>query len=449
MRGGRGLVAPASLWRDRRFVLSWAGNAVSQFGDRISELALPLIAAGVLDASVGQVAWLTALVWTPNLLAVALGTWVERGPRKRRLLIVTDLVRAGVLVTVPIACFWGALTLGQLYAVALLTGLASVVAGCAWAPFFALLVPRSAYVEANSRFGAARSVSLVAGPALGGGLVQALTAPVALVADALSFVASALLLRRIEIDEPAPATAGRPALVRDAREGVTHILRDPVLRASLACATTLNFFTFVSSTGLVVLFADRVLALSPAAIGLAMGIGASGSLVGALGAPWLARRIGVGRGVAVGAVLFPAPIALAAAADGPAWARAGILAVTYFLVGLGVMLFDVNLNSLQAAVIPDALRSRVAGAYSTVNYGVRPLGAIVGGTLATTIGLRATLVTAAVGGALSVLWLLPSPIPGIRDLDHGLNRDPGPDQPSPAFERTPGPVGRATDPSRP
>lgn len=413
----RGLPAPASLWRDRRFARCWAGSAVSQFGDRISELALPLIAVGVLDASAGQVAWLTALVWTPNLLALVLGAWVEHRPGKRRLLIGTDLVRAGVLLTVPVAYAWGALTLGQLYAVALLTGLASVVAACAWAPFFALLVPRAAYVEANSKLSAARSASFVAGPAVGGGLVQALTAPVALVADALSFVASALLLRRVTVDEPPPATADRTALMRDAREGVAHIFRDPVLRPGLACTTTLNFFTFVSGTGLIVLFADRDLELSPAAIGLAMGIGASGSLLGALAAPWLARRIGVGRGIAAGAVLFPAPIALIATADGPAWARAGILGAAYFLVGLGVMLFDVNLNSLQTAVIPDALRSRVAGAYSTVNYGVRPLGAVVGGVLATGIGLRATLVTAAIGGALSLLWLLPSPIPGIRSLE--------------------------------
>lgn len=132
----------------------------------------------------------------------------------------------------------------------------------------------------------------------------------------------------------------------------------------------------------------------------------------------------MGRSIAVGAVLFPAPFAVAAGAGGPAWARAVILGLTYFFVGLGVMVFDINLNSLQTAVIPDALRSRVAGAYSTVSYGVRPLGAVVGGALATTVGLRATLVTAAVGGALSLLWLLPSPIPGIRDLD----RDPAPEE---------------------
>jgi MFS family permease len=158
---------------------------------------------------------------------------------------------------------------------------------------------------------------------------------------------------------------------------------------------------------------------------MAFGIGATGSLLGAVIAPKISRRLGVGRSIVVGAVLFPAPIAIAAAAGGPLWARAGALAVAEFLSGVGVMLFDVNLNSLQADVIPDGMRSRVAGAYSTINYGLRPVGAVLGGLLATLIGLRATLLIGAVGGALSLLWLLPSPIPRIHSLapDHPVAPD--------------------------
>ncbi|MFD8782797.1 MFS transporter [Kitasatospora sp. NPDC059599] len=408
----------ASLWRNRRFVRFWTGQSVSQFGDRISELALPLIAVAALHASAGQVAWLTALVWAPNLLAVVLGAWVDHRLHKRRLMILADLVRAGVLLTVPVAYLTGSVTLLQLYAVALLTGAAAVLFNTAYPPFFAHLVPRSSYVDANSKLSAGRSASHVVGPAVGGALVQLLSAPVALIADALSFVASAALLGPIRVDEPADAarTTTGPSLLRRAGEGLLFVVRHPVLRASLGCATTLNFFTFVSSTGLTVLFADRVLGLSAGTIGLAFGIGSTGALTGAVLAPKVSRRIGVGRSIAAGAVLFPAPIAIAATASGPDWARAGALGVAEFLAGIGVMLFDVNLNSLQAVVIPDGMRSRVAGAYSTVNYGVRPVGAVVGGVLATHIGLRTTLITAAAGGALSLLWLLPSPIPRIRSL---------------------------------
>ncbi|MFJ9774967.1 MFS transporter [Kitasatospora sp. NPDC101157] len=407
-----------SLWRNGPFVRFWAGQSVSQVGDRISELALPLIAVVALDASAGQVAWLTALAGMPSLLAIVLGAWVEHRPHKRRLMVTADLVRACVLLTLPAACLWGTVTLLHLYAVALLTGAAAVLFNTAYPPFFAHLVPRSSYVDANSKLSASRSVSFVAGPALGGALVQALTAPVAVIADALSFLASAALLGPSRVDEPAVPADGttEPSLLRRAREGLVFVIRHPVLRASLGCATTLNFFTFMSGSGLTVLFAERELGLSAGTIGLAFGLGSIGALAGAVIAPGISRRIGVGRSIAAGAVLFPAPIAIAAAASGPTWARAGAVGLTEFLSGIGVMLFDINLNSLQAAVIPDGMRSRVAGAYSTVNYGIRPLGALTGGLLATLLGLRPTLLTAALGGTLSLLWLLPSPIPRIRSL---------------------------------
>ncbi|MEU5716183.1 MFS transporter [Streptomyces sp. NPDC020403] len=414
---GPGRIAAISLWRDQRFRRFWAGNTVSQFGDRITELALPLIAVGALTASANQVAWLTALIWVPNLLALFLGAWVDHRARKRSLMIIADLVRAAVLLSVPTAHLLGVVTLGQLYAVALLTGAAGVLFNTAYPPFFAGLVPRASYVDANSKLSAGRSASHVAGPAVGGALVQALTAPVTLAVDALTFLASAVLIGRVSVLEPPMAAdASAPPLLRRAREGLALVVRHPVLRASLGCAATVNFFTFLAGSGLMVLFASRTLGLSAGVIGSAFGVGATGSLLGALVTPHLSRRFGVGRSIMVGAVLFPAPIAIAAAADGPFWLRVGALAACEFLSGFGVMLFDVNLNALQTSVIPDGLRSRVAGAYSTINYGIRPVGAIVGGLLATLVGLRATLLVAAVGGALSLLWLLPSPIPRIRSL---------------------------------
>ncbi|MFJ8861414.1 MFS transporter [Streptomyces sp. NPDC102451] len=412
-----GPTASASLWRDRRFRRFWAGNTVSQFGDRITELALPLIAVSALDASANQVAWLTALIWTPNLLAILLGAWVDHRARKRRLMILADLVRAAVLLSVPAAFLLGAVTLGQLYVVALLTGAAGVLFNTAYPPFFVGLVPRESYVDANSRLSAGRSASYVVGPAIGGALIQVLTAPVTLVVDALTFLASAVLIGRVPVDEPpVAADSTAPSVVRRAKDGLALVVRHPVLRASLGCAATVNFFTFVAGSGLIVLFASRNLGLSAGVIGIAFGVGATGSLLGALVAPGISRRFGVGRSIAVGAVLFPAPIAVAAVAAGPFWLGAGALAAYQFLSGFGVMLFDVNLNALQTTVIPDSLRSRVAGAYSTINYGIRPVGAVVGGLLATAVGLRATLLIAAVGGALSLLWLLPSPIPRIHSL---------------------------------
>ncbi|WP_354644512.1 MFS transporter [Kitasatospora camelliae] len=403
--------------RDNRFPRFWAGQSVSQFGDRITELALPLLAVTTLDATPAQVATLTALIWAPNLLAILLGSWVDQQRRKRRLMVLADLIRAAALLTLPIGYALGTVPLAQLYAVALVTGAAGVLFNCAYPSFFARLVEPADYVRANSRLSTSRSASYVAGPALGGALIQALTAPVAVVADALSFLVSAVLIGRIPLDEPQPATGGDDAsFVGRARDGLAFTLRHPVLRAALGCATTVNFFTFIAQ-GLLVLFAGRTLGLSAGAIGLALGLGSTGALLGALLAPRISRALGMGRTIVLGAVLFPAPLALAAVAGGPAWARAATLCAAEFLMGAGVMLFDIPLNSLQTSVIPDEVRSRVSGAFATVNYGIRPLGALTGGLLADLVGLRPTLVLAAFGGVLAALWLLPSPIPRVRSLD--------------------------------
>ena len=285
--------AEIPLWRDRLFRRFWAGQSVSQFGDRITELALPLIAVAALNASPNEVAWLTALSWTPNLLAILLGAWVDQQARKRRLMILADLIRAAVLLSIPVAYLLGAVTLGQLYAVALLTGAAGVLFNTAYPPFFVRLVPRTSYVDANSKLSTSRSVSYVAGPAIGGALVQALTAPVTLVVDALTFLVSAVLIGQISVDEPPGSSAGAaaPSLLRRARAGLLFIIRHPVLRAGLGCAATVNFFTFVAGSGLIVLFASRSLGLSAGAIGIAFGIGATGALLGAV----LPPHAGAGR----------------------------------------------------------------------------------------------------------------------------------------------------------
>ena len=195
-----------------------------------------------------------------------------------------------------------------------------------------------------------------------------------------------------------------------------YLLRHPYLRASLGCATTVNFFNLIGSA-LLILYASRNLELSPGIIGLAFGIGASGGLLGALAAAPLTRLIGAGRLIAVGAVVFPAAIAIAALASGPIWLRATALAGAEFVGAFAVMCFDIPLNALQAAVIHDRMRSRVAGAFSSINYGVRPLGAVVGGLLGTWLGVRETLLISSAGGLLAVLWLIRSPIIHVRGLE--------------------------------
>ncbi len=390
MPSGRtpGVSSPGALWRDPRFATYWGGQTVSQLGDRISELALPLIAVTMLHASPTVVGLLTAAVWAPNLLSLVVGAWVDSQQRKRRLLIWADLLQAAVILSLPLAYHLGEVTLVHLFAVALLAGAGSVLYQTAYPTFFVSLVRRDQYLEANSLLSGTRSGSFIVGPALAGGLIQVLTAPVAVLLDGVSFLVSAVLIGRVQVDEVTRARDEQPErLLRRAADGMRFLVRHPYLKASLACATTINFFSFVVSA-LVILFASRTLGLPAGTIGLAFGI-----------------------------VLFTAPLALLPLASGTVWTRAGVLGLVEFLSGMGVMLFDVNQNALQTAVTPDEMRSRVAGAFSSVNYGIRPLGAVVGGLCGQLIGVGPTMVAAAVGGSLSFLWLLRSPIITTRTID--------------------------------
>jgi len=404
-----------SLWRDRQFRTFWSAQGVSEFGDRITELALPLIAVTLLNATPGQVGLLTAAVWLPNLASLFIGTWVDQRRDKRPLMIAADLSRMLVLLSLPAAYWLHLLTLGQLYAIAILAGTAHVVFNTAYASFFVRLVSQDQFLEANSKLSATRSISFMAGPAIGGVLIQWLTAPVAILIDAASFVFSAIQVGRLRtpVVEPEPATE---SLLRRARAGMGYLLRHPYLRASLGCATTVNFFNLIGSA-LLILYASRNLELSAGIIGIAFGIGASGGLLGAVAAAPLTRLIGAGRLIAIGAVVFPAAIGIAALASGPIWVRAAALGAAEFVGAFAVMCFDIPLNALQAAVIHDNMRSRVSGAFSSINYGVRPLGAVVGGLLGTWLGVRETLLISSAGGLLAVLWLIRSPIIRVRALE--------------------------------
>ncbi len=370
----------------------------------------------ILDESASRVALLTAVVWLPNLLALLVGTGVDRRPRPRRLLVVADLARALVVLTVPLAAVLGALTFAHLLAVALLLGAWSTLFRSAWQPFYVALVPRERYVEANSLFSATRSGSFIAGPALGGGLVQLLTAPYALLVDGLSFLASATLLGAADVPDRTPAPDDGSSLRRRLADGMRHVWRDPFLAPMLRCVSWINLFTFVVQA-LLVVFASRDLGLSAGTIGLALGIGATGGLLGAVVAGRVARRIGIGRTAVVGALLFTLPTATLPLAHGSDLAKAAVLTAVEAVTGFGVMLFDVNVNAVMVAVIPDGVRARVQGAFTTVNYGVRPLGAALGGVLAGLVGTGPAIAVGSLVAALSVLWLLRSPLLAVRSLD--------------------------------
>lgn len=407
--------------KHRWFQLFWLGNTVSQFGDRISELALPLIAVALLHTNAAETATLVAVIWLPNVISPVVGAWADTRTDKRRLLIAADLLRAAALLSLPAAYLFAHLTLWNLLLVGILTGIGQMLFDVTYPAFFMLLVPRSYYVVANSKLSTSRSASFVLGPALGGILIDVLSAPLAVLVDTITFLFSAACISRIKITESEGPPDSESSLGQRLREGLVFNIRHPIVHACLGCSATMNFFMFIGQ-GLLILFANRVLGLSAGAIGLALGVGAVGGLLVAVVTKKVIDAFGLGRTMMLGALFYPLPLLLLATVHGPHWLNTGVVGVTECLSGMGLMLYDIANNSLKAAVIPQWMRSRAAGAYNAVNYGTRPLGALVGGWLGTAIGLRATLITAAVGGVLGCLWLLASPIVRIATLPEAADR---------------------------
>ncbi len=405
-----------TLLREREFRNFWLAQSVSLVGDQVAVIALPLTAVLVLDAGPGQMGLLGAAALFPHLLfSLPVGVWLDRVASRRRVMMAADLGRAALVATIPLAYALDGLTLAQLYAVAFLAGSLAVLFDLSYPTLFVSLAPRERYVEGNSLIHGSRSVSTVAGPSLGGLLVQAFSAPFALLADACSFLVSALFLRRVRADEAPIEHEGEAGLRDRVTVGLRFIGANPIFRPTLVSVATLNFFNYAFGA-LFVLYATRTLGVSAGTLGLVLGAGAFGAVLGAIVAGRVGRAVGIGRAFLIGCILFPAPLILVPLADGPKPLVLGMLFAAEFLSGLGVMILDINAGSIMFALTPDRLRSRATGAFNFVNWGIRPLGALTGGALGAWIGVRPTLWVASLGALAGALWLLPSPVPGLRDL---------------------------------
>jgi MFS family permease len=403
---------PGLLRKNENFRRYFFGQAVSLLGDQVSTIALPLTAVLALHASAGQMGALTTVYLLPNLLlSLHAGVWVDRSGRRRSVMLVADVARGLLTLTIPIVFAFGHLTWPQLYVVSFLLGCASVFFWVSYGGFFQTIVEREDYVEANTIFHGTRGFSFLAGTSLGGVLVQLLRGPYALALDGVSFLWSALFLRRIDVPDP----PGAPGDSSGIGVGLRWIRHNPVMRADLLGVATINFFNFVFFA-LFLLYASRYLHVAPATIGVVLGVAAAGTLVASAFTGRIARAIGVGPAFLIGCFLFPAPLLLVPAARGPHWLVIAFLFTAEFISGMGLMLLDILAASISAGLIPPPLRSRVSGAFMVVNYGVRPLGTTVAGVLGSTIGVHNTIWIGAGGALLGMAFLLPSPIRHLHDV---------------------------------
>ncbi len=406
-----------ALLHHRPFRNLWLGQTISVFGDQITLLAIPIIAALTLGATPEQMGFLTAAGLLPSLLfSLPAGAWLDRVHHRRRLMILADLGRAVVVGSIAVAFVAGALSLPQLFVTTFIAGTLGVAFDIAWSTQFVTVVEREEYLTANSMFNGSRSLASVAGPLIGGALIQFFSAPIAVLVDAVSYLFSAFFLGRIHVAEP-PIEPSTESIRAQLTAGLSFIVRDKVMRPALASVATVNFFTYAFQA-LFVLYATTYLGLNPGLLGLALGAGAIGGVVGAVLAARVGRRIGIGPAYALGLVLFPASFLLVPlVAPGSSISLVVIVFfVAEFVSGFGVMILDVNAGAIIPARTPHSIRSRATGAWRFVNQGIRPIGAVVGGLAGGLIGVRETLFVASIGALCGVLFLFRSPVLKLHDV---------------------------------
>ncbi|HEY1337610.1 MAG TPA: MFS transporter [Bryobacteraceae bacterium] len=402
------------LHRDPDFVKLWVGQAISQIGSRVTREGLPLTAVMVLGATPLEMGFLNgasaAAILTFGLFA---GAWADR-LRRRPILIASDLGRALLLGSVPVAALLHRLGMPQLYVIAAAAGLLTVLFDVSYQAFIPSLVGPDNLLEGNSKLAVSESVAEIAGPGLTGVLVQLLTAPIAIAVDAISFLVSAGSLALLRKPEPAPERHESPDMLREIREGISASWHNPLLRAFMLRTATAGFFGGMMGS-LYVLFAIRTLGLRPAILGAVISIGGVSALCGAFLTERIVRRFGVGPTIVGSAVLTGVAAFFNPMAHGSTATAVAFLAAAQ-INDAGWVTYTVNETSVRQAVVPSRLLGRVNSAMHLLFRGLLPLGAFAGGALAQVIGVRSTMFVASAGFLLSSLWLIFSPVRKLRKL---------------------------------
>lgn len=391
----------------------WLADAISQLGTRMTFLAAPLVAVLSLHASAFEVALVRAFESVGALLfGLLAGAWVDR-LRCRPVLLATDLGRFLVLLSVPAAALVGALSLGQLYLVMFLVGSLSIWFDIAHQSYLPRLLPADELVSANAKLSANTSVAALAGASGGGFLVQLLTAPLVFTVDALSFLWSAAWIRSIRHREPVPAKRPDRHLGREILEGLRFVLGQPLLRAIAGNTATFVLWQAAHSA-VTVVFLVREIGLSAGAIGVLGTIGLLGALLAAATSARLTARFGQARALLAAAVVL-GPGYLVSAFTTPGWGLVWWVASTA-VSSFGIVLLGVTEMTCRQLVCPPKLLGRVNATMEFTMWAVMPVGAILGGGLATWLGLRETILVAGVGACFAALWLVFSPMRRLHDF---------------------------------
>lgn len=410
-------LARSPIWRNPDYVRLWSAETISELGSQVTILALPFVAILTVRATAFDVAALTVVEYVPWLLfSLPVGVLADRLER-RPIMIIADWGRAAVLASVPIAYAAGALTLGQLYGVGFVAGSLTVLFDVSYQSYLPSVVESEQLAEGNTKLTASASAAQVAGPGLAGVLVRLFSAPYAIAADVVSFVLSAVLLSAIRRGEQSPARhpAGWAVVREEIVAGLRFVAHHPIFRPSMLFLAVRNFFMSMVSA-VVLVFAVRTLHLSAATIGLVLSLSNLSFLAGPMTIGPLTRRLGVGRTLIAVAFFGGAGLLLLPVAPAGATAIA-FVAVAYFVYGFYAFVYQVVSVTLYQEITPAHLLGRMNASRRFVMWSLIPAGGLVGGALASTVGLRDAMWVATVGVAVSIVPLMSSRLRAVSDRD--------------------------------
>jgi predicted MFS family arabinose efflux permease len=411
-----------NIWRNRDFRLVTAGQSITQLGTDVTALAFPLTAVLLLDATPVQLGVLVA-VQTGAFLVIGLpaGVWLDRR-RRRPVLIASDLVRALTLAAITLAAAAHQLTYGLLIVAAAVLSLMRVIFEIGYQTYLPSIVPPGDLVRGNATVETIRAGGQIAGPGLGGWLVQVAGAANALLADAVSFLISAFCLWRVRTAEaPAPAVAARGV-------GLRFVLADPVLRAIAATSAVSNLL-FTAASALTVVFLIDTVGLRAGVVGVLFSVASAAAVVAAAVTSRLARWAGSARIIWLStAVTSPFSLFIPLTADGP---RLAFFVLGTTVGGGGQLIYAITQLSYRQAVVPPAMLGRANATMRFLVMGALPLGGLLGGGLGSLIGVRPTLWLIGAGLTAAPVFVLLSPLRRVREVTELLPAGRRPPEPGP------------------
>ena len=409
------------LWHHPDFLKFWTGDTITQFTGQVTNLALPTVAVITLAATGFQVGVLSALgLLAFPILGLFVGVWMDRMKRKP-VMIVANIVELTALATIPVAYALGALSIYQLYAIALVTGTCTLFFDVAYQSYLTSLVSKEDVLEGNQKLQISASSAQVVGPSVASGLMSLLGAANSIAADVLGTLMGAVMLAFIRKPEPSPqpnnSTQGRH-FFREMKEGIRVVTGNSLLWTQAGCTATYNLGSSIFFVA-TILFAYRVLLFTPAEIGIPFSIGALGFLLGVLLSPRVTGWLGVGRAIAFSTMLslFDLIVLLATAGY-----KVELVGLALFIGSVGVPIYNINQVSLRQIITPNRLQGRMNATMGTIVWGTQPVGSFVGGVLVTVVGITPTVEVGALISGFAFLWIVLGPIVKLKKLP-----DPAPD----------------------